>query len=251
MAGHSKWANIKYRKERQDKKRSQLFARLIREIMISARHDPNPETNPTLASALERARAANVPKENVERAIKRAAGEEGRVHFEEAFYEGYGPGGVAVLVRSLTDNRNRTAASVRRIFDKYGGSLGTEGCVAWQFERRGSVRVGNPPEEIDQEELVLLAIENGAEDFAEEDEGLTFRTEPTDVARLRDGLKAADIQVERAEITWEPKATIPVTGREAERVLQLLNELDEQDDVQDVVANFDIPDEVLAQVEGG
>ncbi len=251
MAGHSKWANIKYRKERQDKKRSNLFARLTREIMVAARDDPNPETNPTLASAMERAREANVPKDNVERAIRRATGEDGAVQLEEVFYEGYGPGGVAILVRSLTDNRNRTAAAVRRVFDSHGGSLGTEGCVAWQFERRGIVRVDAYPDGLEQEELVLLAIEHGADDFAEEEGGITFRTEPTEVARLRDGLRENGISVERAEITWEPKATIPVGGREAERVLRLLNELDEQDDVQDVMSNFDIPDEILAQVEAG
>ncbi len=251
MAGHSKWANIKYRKERQDKKRSHLFARLIREIMVSARLDPDPDTNPTLASAIERARSANVPKENVERAIKRAAGEDGGAKLEEVFYEGYGPGGVAVLVRSLTDNRNRTAAAVRHIFDSYGGSLGTEGCVAWQFERRGSVRVDTLPEGMDRDELVLLAIENGAEDFSKEDGSLLFRTEPTDVARLRDGLKESGISVAQAEIVLDPKTTVQVEGREAERVLRLLDELDEQDDVQEVVANFDIPDEVLAHIEGG
>ncbi len=251
MAGHSKWANTKYRKERQDKKRSRIFARLIREIMVAARDDPNPDTNPTLASAVERAREANVPKENVEKAIKRAAGEDGGAQLEETFYEGYGPGAVAVLVRSLTDNRNRTAAAVRHIFDTHGGSLGTEGCVAWQFERRGSVRVEELPEEMDREQLVLLAIEHGAVDFEEEDHVLSLYTEPTDVARLRDGLRAADIHVAQAEIVLEPKTTIQVEGREAERLLKLLNELDEQDDVQEVVANFDIPDEVLAQVEGG
>ncbi len=251
MAGHSKWANIKYRKERQDKKRSRIFARLIREIMVAARDDPNPDTNPTLASAMERAREANVPKENVEKAIKRATGEDGGAQLEETFYEGYGPGAVAVLVRSLTDNRNRTAAAVRHIFDTHGGSLGTEGCVAWQFERRGSVSVEELPEEMDREQLVLLAIEHGAVDFEEEDHVLSFYTEPTDVARLRDGLRAANIPVAQAEIVLEPKTTIQVEGREAERLLRLLNELDEQDDVQEVVANFDIPDEVLAQVEGG
>ncbi len=251
MAGHSKWANIKYRKERQDKKRSNVFAKLIREIMVAARDDPNPDTNPTLAAAVDKAREANVPKDNMERAIKRAAGEDGGAQLEEVFYEGYGPGGIAILVRSLTDNRNRTAAAVRHIFDTHGGSLGTEGCVAWQFERRGSVRVEEPPADMDRDELVLLAIEHGAVDFEEQDEVLAFYTEPTDVARLRDGLREEGIPVAQAEIILEPKTTVQVAGREAARLLKLLNDLDEQDDIQEVVANFDIPDELLAQVEGG
>lgn len=251
MAGHSKWANIKYRKERQDKKRSNMFARMIREIMVSAREDPNLESNATLASAVDRARAANMPKENIERAIKRASGDGDGARLEEVLYEGYGPGGVAVLVRTLTDNRNRTASAMRHAFDTGGGSLGSEGCVAWQFERRGNVQVDHLPEEMDREELILLAIEHGAEDFVEDNGTLTFHTQPTDVARLRDGLNSAGVQVTQATINLEPNSMVQVEGRDARRLLKLLDELDGQDDVQEVVANFDIPDEVLAQVEGG
>ncbi len=249
MAGHSKWANIKYRKERQDKKRSSMFAKLIREIMVAAREDPDPATNATLASAIERARAANMPKDNIERAVKRASGEADGARFEEVNYEGYGPGGVAILLRALTDNRNRTAAAVRHIFDTRGGSLGTEGCVAWQFDRRGVVHVETLPEDMGQEDVVLTSIEHGAEDF-EENGGLTFYTQPTDLARVRDGLREAGIDVAWAELRWVPRATVRVDGREAERLLGLVDELDEHDDVQEVVANFDIPDEVLAKIEG-
>ena len=251
MAGHSKWANIKYRKERQDKKRSNLFSKLTREISVCARPDPNPDTNPSLAAAIERARAANMPKENIERAIKRAAGDIEGARYEEVIYEGYGPGGVAILVRSLTDNRNRTAAAVRHIFESHGGSLGTEGCVAWQFERRGMVQVEEIPEGMDVEELVLLAIEAGAEDFSQDDGTLTFYTAPTDVARVREGLKEAGVEVARAQLAMVPKSTVRVEGKEAERLLKLLDELDEQEDVQEVVANFEVPDEVLARVESG
>jgi len=249
MAGHSKWANIKYRKERQDKKRSSLFAKLIREIMVAARENPDTATNATLASAIERARAANMPKDNIERAIKRATGEADGARFEEINYEGYGPGGVAILLRALTDNRNRTAAAVRHIFDSRGGSLGTEGCVAWQFDRRAVIHVAALPEGSDREDIMLMAIEHGAEDF-EEDEGLTFYAQPTDLARVRDGLREAGVEVSWAELRWVPHATVRVEGREAERLLGLVDELDEHDDVQEVVANFDIPDEVLAKVEG-
>jgi len=251
MAGHSKWANIKYRKERQDKKRSNLFSKLTRELIVCARQDPNPETNPALAAAIERARAANMPKENIERAIKRATGDLEGAKYEEVIYEGYGPGGVAILVRTLTDNRNRTAAAVRHIFESYGGSLGTEGCVAWQFERRGMVQVEGTPEGMDKEELVLLAIEKGAEDFSEDEGSLTFYTAPTEVAKVRDGLVAAGVEISRAQLSMVPKATVRVEGKEAERLLKLLDELDEQEDVQEVVANFEVPDEVLARVESG
>jgi YebC/PmpR family DNA-binding regulatory protein len=251
MAGHSKWANIKYRKERQDKKRSNLFSKLTREIIVCARQDPNPDTNPALAAAIERARAANMPKENIERAIKRAAGGLEGAHYEEVYYEGYGPGGVAIMVRTLTDNRNRTAAAVRHIFESHGGSLGTSGSVAWQFERRGVVRVDHLPEGMETDELVLMAIEQGAEDFEQEDSGITFYTDPKDVAKVRDGLKAAGIEVAGAQLALVPKSTVKVEGKDAERLLKLLDALDDQEDVQEVVANFEMPDEVLAQVENG
>jgi YebC/PmpR family DNA-binding regulatory protein len=250
MAGHSKWANIKYRKERQDKKRSNLFSKLAREIIVCARQDPNPDTNPSLAAAIERARAANMPKENIERAIKRGAGELEGAKYEEIVYEGYGPGGVAILVRSLTDNRNRTAAAVRHIFESHGGSLGTEGCVAWQFERRGLVQVEAVPEGMDKEELVFLAIEGGAEDFTEEDGIISFYTPPNQLAQVRDALQGAGVEVSRAQLAWVPKSTVKVEGKEAERLLRLLDALDDHEDVQEVVANFEVPDEVFARVEG-
>jgi YebC/PmpR family DNA-binding regulatory protein len=251
MAGHSKWANIKHRKGAQDKKRSSLFSRLTREIIVCARQDPNPETNVTLAAAVERARAANMPKDNIERAIKKGAGNLDGVQYSEVTYEGYGPGGVAILLRALTDNRNRTAAAVRHIFDGHGGSLGGEGSVAWQFDRRGVVQVGDIPGTADKEELVLVAAESGADDFVDEDGTLTFYTPSGAVAAVRDALKAGGVTVTRAEIALVPKATVRVEGKDAERLLRLVDALDEEEDVQEVVANFDIPDEVLAQVEGG
>ncbi len=250
MAGHSKWANIKYRKSAQDRKRSNLFSKLTRELMVCARSDPNPETNPALAAAIERARDANMPKENIERAIKKAAGELGGTQFQEVVYEGYGPGGVAIYLRALTDNRNRTAAAVRHILESHGGSLGGEGSVAWQFERRGVIEVETLPAGMDKEALVLLGAEAGAEDFVEEDQTLTFYTAPADLAKVRNALQATGVGVRRARIALMPKNTVRVEGKDAERLLKLLDELDDQEDIQEVVANFDIPDEVFTRVEG-
>ena len=250
MAGHSKWANIKHRKGAQDKKRSHLFSRLTRELIVCARQDPNPDTNVTLAAAIERARAANMPKENIERAIKKASGNVDGVQYTEVTYEGYGPGGVAIFLRALTDNRNRTAAAVRHLFEIHGGSLGGEGSVAWQFERRGVVEAEVPPE-ADREALVLLAAEAGAEDFAYDEGTLTFYTPPAAVAAVRDALQREGVSVSKAEIALVPKTTVRVEGKDAERLLKLLDALDDEEDVQEVVANFDIPDEVLARVEGG
>lgn len=250
MAGHSKWANIKYRKEKQDKKRSNIFSKLTREIIVCARQDPNPETNPALAAAIERARAANMPKENIERAIQRAAGGLEGANLQEVIYEGYGPGGVAILLRAYTDNRNRTAAAVRHILEKHGGNLGGEGSVAWQFERRGIIQIKALPPGMDKETLILLAAEAGAEDFVEEDNTITFYTQPKDLADVRDALQEKGVEIERAVIGFLPKTTVRVEGPEAEKLLRLLDELDEAEEIQEVVANFDIPDEILAKVEG-
>jgi len=251
MAGHSKWANIKHRKGAQDKKRSSLFSRLTREIIVCARQDSNPDTNVTLAAAIDRARAANMPKDNVERAIKKGSGGLDGVQYSEVTYEGYGPGGVAILLRALTDNRNRTAASVRHIFEGHGGSLGGEGSVSWQFDRRGVVEVGELPPDADREALVLVAAEAGADDFADDAGTLVFYTPPVGVAAVRGALAAEGVEVSRAEIALVPKTTVQVSGKDAERLLKLVDALDDEEDVQEVVANFDIPDEVLAQVEGG
>lgn len=251
MAGHSKWANIKHRKGAQDKKRSSLFSRLTREIIVCARQDSDPETNVTLAAAVERAKAANMPKDNIERAIKKGEGNLDGVQYAEVTYEGYGPGGVAILLRALTDNRNRTAAAVRNVFEDHGGSMGGEGSVAWQFDRRGVVELGDIPPDADREDLVLVAAEAGADDFADEDGVMTFHTPPSNVAAVRDALKAQGVNATRAEIALVPKATVRVEGKDAERLLKLMDALDEQEDVQEVVANFDIPDEVLTEIEGG
>jgi YebC/PmpR family DNA-binding regulatory protein len=245
MAGHSKWANIKYRKERQDALRGKLFSKLAKEITIAARSEPDPEKNPTLAHAIERARAANMPKENIERAIKRATGELPGQQFEETVYEGYGPYGVAVMVRVVTDNRNRAVSAIRRVFEDFGGSL--EGSVAWLFERRGVITLKASPEQ-DLEELLMMAIDLGAEDLEERDDEVEIYCPPAMLREVKEGLEAKGVVIERAEVTLVPKQTVALEGKEAERIVKFIDTLDDLEDVQEVYANFDVPEELLAQV---
>lgn len=249
MSGHSKWANVKYRKERQDKKRSNIFAKLIKEITLQARNgDPDPVNNPGLAQALERARAANLPKDNIDRAIKRATGEIEGVSYEEFTYEGYGPDGVAILVRAVTDNKNRAAASIRHVFSKHGGSLAAAGSVAWQFTRRGVVTVEEIPEGKDRDEVQMTLIELGAQDIDDQGDVIEAYCAPTTLPSLTEGLQAQGITPVRAEVTMLPNSTVKVEGHAAEKLLKLVDDLDENEDVQEVFANFDIPDEVLERL---
>jgi len=249
MAGHSKWANIKYRKERQDKKRSSVFAKLIKEITLQARSgDPNPENNPGLAQALDRAKAANLPKDNIERAIKRATGELEGVTYEEATYEGYATDGIAVLVRVITDNRNRASAGVRHIFSKHGGNMASAGSVAWLFDRKGVLVVSDLSNDIDRDELEMALIEAGAEDIADQGDTIEATCDPSVLNALDEAVKAQGVTPIRAEVTMLPKNTIHVDGSSAEKVFKLINALDENEDVQEVFANFDVDDEVLEQL---
>jgi YebC/PmpR family DNA-binding regulatory protein len=250
MAGHSKWANIKHRKDRQDKKRSSAFGKLIKEITIQARNgDPNPENNPGLAQAVERAKAANLPKDNLERAIKRATGELEGVTYEEATYEGYANDGVAVLVRSVTDNKNRAAAEIRHIFSKNGGSMAAVGSVSWLFDRKGVVVISELPDGVDHDELEFALIEAGAEEIEDQD-GIIEATCPSaDLNALVQAVKAQGITPDRAETTLIPKSTVHVDGAAANNVLKIVNLLDEHEDVQEVFANFDIDDEYFAKLE--
>ncbi len=252
MSGHSKWQNVKYRKERQDKKRSNIFAKLIKEITLQARSgDPNPENNAGLAQALERARAANLPKENIERAIKRATGEIEGVSYEEATYEGYASDGVAVMVRAITDNRNRAAAAIRHIFSKHGGSLAAAGSVAWLFERRGVITIEELPSDTPRDDLLMSLIEVGAQELDEQEDLIEIYCAPTDLPSLSEAVRARGITPTRAEVTMIPKNTVKVEGHAAEKVLRLINALDDNEDVQEVYANFDIPDAILAEMSGG
>jgi YebC/PmpR family DNA-binding regulatory protein len=251
MAGHSKWANTKYRKERQDKKRSAAFAKLIKEITLQARTgDPNPENNPGLAQALDRAKAANLPKDNIERAIKRATGELEGVSFEEVTYEGYATDGVAVLVRVVTDNRNRASAGVRHLFSKHGGSMAAAGSVAWQFERRGVVVLEDLPDDVDRDELLMSLIDAGAVDLDDQGETIEITCEPTDLPDLGAAVRERGLDPIRAEVTMLPKSTVHVEEKSAEKVLKLIDALDENEDVQEVFANFDVDDEVLERLSG-
>jgi len=249
MAGHSKWANTKYRKERQDKKRSAIFAKLIKEITLQARNgDPDPANNAGLAQALERAKAANLPKDNIERAIKRATGDVEGVSFEEITYEGYATDGVALLVRVITDNRNRASAGVRHLFSKYGGNMAAAGSVSWQFERTGVVVLEDLPEEVDREDLLMTLIDAGAQELDDQGETIEISCDPTDLAALSSAVREHGFEPIRAEVTMLPKSTVHIEEKSAAKVLKLIEMLDDNEDVQEVYANFDIDDDVLEKL---
>ncbi len=250
MAGHSKWANIRHKKARMDARKGKIFSKIAKEIIAAAREGGgNPDNNLRLRLAIEKARANDVPNENIERAIKRGTGELGGVELEETVYEGYGPGGVAVMLEILTDNRNRTAAEIRHIFSKNGGNLGESGCVAWMFVKKGLIRVEVERSGLDEDQMLEVALEAGAEDMTMEDDVYEITTDPQDLASVHQEFMDRGIPVEAAEVTMIPKSTVSVHGEEAKKVLKLMDALEEHDDVQNVYANFDIPDEVLASLE--
>jgi YebC/PmpR family DNA-binding regulatory protein len=249
MSGHSKWATTKHRKGAQDKARAKLFAKLIRQVEVAAREgggDVN--SNATLRTMFQKARDGSVPLDTIERAIKRGTGELDGVRYEAVTYEGYGPGGVAVLVECLTDNRNRTGAEMRSLFSRNGGSMAEPGAVAWQFERKGVIEVART---IDEERLMELASEAGAEDLETDDDGFSVTTAPGDLASVRESLEAQGVTVRSAELTMVPTSTIEITDDDdAKRVLRLMDAIDDHDDVQAVHSNFDVPESVLAAYEG-
>ena len=248
MSGHSKWANIKHKKGAADARRGKVFGKLIKEITIAARMGgSDPDGNPRLRSAIASAKAENMPKDNVERAIKKGAGEiEGEI-YEEILYEGYGPGGVAVLVECMTDNRNRTVADVRSSFSKSGGNLGESGCVAWMFDKKGSILVEKS--KIDEEKLMDLALEAGAEDVVDEDDIFQVLTEPDDFNAVRESLEADGLEFIEAKLSMVPKNVVDVAEEKvAKRLMVLLDTLEDCDDVQNVHANFDIPDEIIEAI---
>jgi len=247
MSGHSKWANIKHRKAAQDAKRAKVWTKLIREITVAAREGGSDvEANPRLRAAVTTARGANMPNDTVEKAIKRGTGEiEGAV-FEEVNYEGYGPGGVAILVETQTDNKNRTAAEVRHIFTKGGGKLGSAGCVAYLFERKGMVVLAG--DRCDIETVMEAAIDAGAEDVDEVGESIVVTTSLEDLHTVAGALEQAGLPVSSTELTQEPSTTVQVDEKDVATLLRLINLLDDLDDVSAVSANFDIDDEVLARI---
>jgi YebC/PmpR family DNA-binding regulatory protein len=250
VSGHSKWSTIKRRKGAEDAKRGKLFTKLSRAIILAAREGgPEIETNAALAAAVAKARSYSMPKDNIERAIARATGGgEGSDAYESITYEGYGPDGVAIIVEALTDNRNRTAADVRSVFTKYHSSLGAPGSVAWQFDRKGVIQI--PAEGTTEDDVVLGAADAGAEDAALDGEVWQVTTAPTELAAVRDALEANGLQVESAELRLVPRNTIGLDEDGARKLLRLIDGLEDLDDVQDVYANFDIPDAVLEAVAG-
>ena len=248
MSGHSKWSTIKRKKGAIDAKRGKIFTRLIKEITVAARMGGgDPDANPRLRSAIATAKAENMPKDNIDRAIKKGTGElEGAV-YEEITYEGYGPGGVAVLVDCMTDNKNRTVADIRHAFSKSGGNLGEFGCVSWMFDKKGSLLVDK--DTIDEEELMDKSLEAGAEDVVEEDNVYQVITTPDDFETVREALEADGIKFIEASVSMIPQNVVEVTEeKSAKQVLKLLESLEEHDDVQSVSANFDIADELMEAV---
>lgn len=244
MAGHSKWNNIKNRKGKEDAKRGKVFTKLARYIMVAAKEGGgDPDYNPSLKAAIDKAKAENMPNENIERAIKKGLGETGSDSYEEILYEGYGPSGIAVIVNCLTDNRNRTAPDVRHAFDKYGGNLGQSGSVSFMFDRKGLIAIERT-EEIDEDELTMLAIELGAEDFVSEDNGFEVITSVTDFNGVRNGLSDKGYQFAAAEITFIPQNYVSLTDDlDIKNMNKLIDMLEDNDDVQDVYHNWEMPEE--------
>ena len=247
MAGHSQFKNIMFRKGAQDKKRAKLFGKLIREVTVAARSGlPDPNMNPRLRAAVSAARAANMPKDNIDRAIKRVAGGEDDTSYEEIRYEGYGPGGAAVIVEALTDNRNRTASEVRAAFSKHGGSLGETNSVSFMFDRIGQIvfalDVAAPDAVFD------AAVDAGAENVVSTEDGHEITCAPDDLTKVRDSLAEQFGDPREANLTWKPQTTVSVEDETASSLIKLLDVLDDNDDVQRVAANFEIDDEVLARL---
>ena len=247
MSGHSKWSTIKRKKGAADAKRGKIFTKLIREIATAARlGGAEPDANPRLRLAVDKARSANMPKDNIERAIQKGTGGGEGEAYEEATYEGYGPGGTAVLVSVLTDNRNRTVSEVRHVFTKAGGNLGENGCVAYLFEKRGLLAFD--PSVVDADALMEAALEAGAEDVVEGEQVISVVTTPADFEAVKQAVTSAGFEPQHAEISMEPSTTVELAGKDAEAMLKLADALEDLDDIQAVYANYDIADEVLAEL---
>lgn len=244
MAGHSKWNNIKNKKGKEDAKRAKVFTKLGRYIMVAAKEGgSDPEYNPALKAAIDKAKAENMPNDNIDRAIKRGAGELGADNFEEIIYEGYGPSGIAVFAACLTDNRNRTASDVRHAFDKCGGNLGQSGSVTFMFDRKGLVAIERT-DSIDEDELTMLAIDLGAEDFETAEEGFEIITSPEDFNVVKEGLKGEGYEFAMAEITFIPQSTVSLTNEDdIKNMEKLIDMLEDNDDVQEVYHNWEIEEE--------
>jgi len=245
MSGHSKWATIKHKKAATDAKRGSLFTKLIKEITVAARSGGKPDTNPRLRVAIERAKEASMPSDNIERAVKKGTGELEGISYEDITLEGYGPGGVAFMIEGVSDNKNRTTSEVRTIFTKKGGNMAGAGSVAWMFEKKGYIVVAKST--IEEDKLMGLVLDAGAEDMVAEDENFAIKTAPTDLYKVKNALEAAKVKVESAELDMIPKSLVKLNEADAKKVLDLVDGLEDHEDVQHVYANFDIPDELLKE----
>jgi len=251
LSGHSKWASIKHKKGAADQKRGAVFSKLVRAITVAAREGGgDPKNNAALVQAIEKAKSNSMPAENIERAIKRGSGGLDGVNYEEILYEGYGPAGVAVMVDVMTDNRNRTASDIRNIFSKSGGNLGEQGSVGWMFNKKGMILVSKASGKT-EDEIMEAAIEAGADDIVTAEDHYEIVTEPAAFAAVRDFLDSKGIAFDEAELTMVPATTVKLDEQSARKVLRLMDNLNDHDDVQDAYANFDIPDEILETVAKG
>jgi len=242
VAGHSKWANIKRRKAKVDAQKGKIFTRLAREIIVAAREGGgDPEANPRLKAAIQRAREANIPNDNIMRAIQKGTGEIAGSHYEVLYYEGYGPGGVAVLVRTLTDNRKRTAAEIRHVFSRYGGNLGEAGCVAWMFEPRGLIIIDREAVDISEDDMLLAVVEAGGDDLKTAEDSFEILTAPEELHNVAARLIEQGIPVAEAQVTMMPQTTVTISDEENDRLERLLEALEDLDDVDEVYTNYEAP----------
>ena len=248
MSGHSHWSGIKYKKAATDAKRGKVWSKVARMIIVAAKSGGgDPAANLSLRYAIDKAKAANMPKDTIEKAIKKGTGEVEGVSFEEVFYEGYGPGGVAIMVEALTDNHNRTTPEIKRIFEKHGGSLGTGGCVNWMFSKKGLITVSTA--EVDEEQLLEIALNAGADDMQNTGEVYEVTCDPGAYEKLKETLKEKEIPTQVAEISMVPQNTVPVNEeRTAKKIISLMEVFEDHDDVQNTYANFDIPDEIMTRI---
>jgi YebC/PmpR family DNA-binding regulatory protein len=249
MSGHSKWSTIKRKKGKADQERGKLFSKLIKELTVAARAGGgDPDGNPRLRTAIDNARSSNMPTANIEKAIKRGTGELPGVSYEEHSYEGYGPGGVAILIEVLTDNKNRTTSEIRHLLSKNAGHLGEVGCVSWMFDLKGSIEIDK--DKVDEDELMTAALDAGAEDVKDENDCYEVVTAPADFDKVKTALGDRGIEFSSAQLTRHPQTVIKLEGKPAEQILRLMDALDEHDDVQKVYANFDVPDEIIETLGG-
>lgn len=244
MSGHSKWATIKRKKAKIDAQRGKVFTRLAKEIIVAARHGGgDPDGNMRLKTAIQRAKEANIPNDNIQRAIQKGAGGAEGSNFEEITYEGYGPGGVAILMHVMTDNRNRTAGEIRHYLSKHGGNLGETGCVGWMFNSKGVIVIDKAEVKLSEDDLMLAALEAGAEDIKAEDDSYEITTAPDDLEAVKEALVGQDISVADAEVTMVPQTMVKLTGKDAEMMIKLMDLLEDHDDIQEVFSNCDIDEE--------